>query len=103
MKVGIFIALLSTLVGFGKAQQPLAAVAVLNVGNVGPVAGSVQLQQERMGAPVIITGEIRGLQPNSIHGFHVHKSGDIRNGCTSAGGHFNPLGVNLIKSMFLIL
>lgn len=25
------------------------------------------------------------------HGFHVHESGDIQNGCGDAGGHFDPL------------
>ena len=27
-----------------------------------------------------------------LHGFHVHTDGDIRGGCGSAGGHYNPDG-----------
>eukprot|EP01083_Nonionella_stella_P244177 850154_1 len=39
---------------------------------------------------VIIVGEISGLEPNSIHGFHIHEYGNITDSCTSTGGHFNP-------------
>lgn len=28
------------------------------------------------------------------HGFHVHEYGTIDEGCTGAGGHYNPLGRN---------
>jgi Cu-Zn family superoxide dismutase len=52
-------------------------------------SGSVTFEQR--GSKTIITAEVRGLPPNSEHGFHVHERGD----CTapdamSAGGHFNP-------------
>ncbi|AGF85544.1 superoxide dismutase [Moumouvirus goulette] len=29
--------------------------------------------------------------PPGLHGCHIHKTGDRRNGCTSMGPHFNPL------------
>lgn len=45
------------------------------------------------GNKVIVTAEIKGLKPNSEHGFHVHEKGDCSSGDgMSAGGHFNPLG-----------
>ena len=28
------------------------------------------------------------------HGFHIHASGDLSNGCQSTGPHYNPKGVN---------
>uniref|UniRef100_A0A0H5R428 Superoxide dismutase [Cu-Zn] n=1 Tax=Spongospora subterranea TaxID=70186 RepID=A0A0H5R428_9EUKA len=55
------------------------------------VNGLVTLQQTAEGAPTTITGSVRGLVPGQ-HGFHVHEFGDISQGCTSAGGHFNPHG-----------
>merc|ERR1719228_1632298 len=34
-------------------------------------------------------GNIKGLTPGK-HGFHVHQSGELGNGCQDAGGHYNP-------------
>lgn len=38
---------------------------------------------------VSIKGKITGLKPG-YHGFHIHKSGDLRNGCDSLCAHYNP-------------
>jgi Cu-Zn family superoxide dismutase len=55
------------------------------------VTGSVQFTQK--GSVVLVTGEVRGLAPNTEHGFHVHEKGDCSSGDgLSAGGHFNPTG-----------
>lgn len=52
--------------------------------------GDVRFVQ--LGESVRVTGEVRGLMPNSEHGFHVHEKGDCSSGDgNSAGGHFNPL------------
>ncbi|PJI97571.1 Cu-Zn family superoxide dismutase [Acidovorax sp. 69] len=54
-------------------------------------SGSVTFVQT--GDGVRISGEIRGLKPDSEHGFHVHEKGDCSSGDgMSAGGHFNPTG-----------
>ena len=47
-----------------------------------------------------IVGVIQGLGSNPLHGFHVHEFGDLSDGCTSCGGHFNPYGV--IKQKFKV-
>ncbi|MES1264164.1 MAG: superoxide dismutase family protein, partial [Variovorax sp.] len=40
---------------------------------------------------VEVHAEVRGLPPNSVHGFHVHENGDCSApDAMSAGGHFNP-------------
>ena len=33
---------------------------------------------------------ISGLNPNSLHGFHIHEAGDLSDKCTSMCAHFNP-------------
>jgi Cu-Zn family superoxide dismutase len=45
------------------------------------------------GDKVAVTADVRGLPPNSEHGFHVHEKGDCSSGDgMSTGGHFNPDG-----------
>ena len=47
---------------------------------------------QRPGITTLIKGSITGLS-QGLHGFHVHEFGDLSNGCESAGGHYNPDGV----------
>ncbi|CAH1228133.1 SOD1 [Branchiostoma lanceolatum] len=67
----------------------LFAVAVLT----GIVTGTIHFIQESPTSPVIVRGEVKGLT-KGLHGFHVHQSGDMTNGCTSMGSHYNPYGKN---------
>jgi len=54
--------------------------------------GTVTFVQRR--GSVHVVADIHGLKPNSEHGFHVHEKGDCSSGDgMSAGGHFNPEGV----------
>ena len=54
-------------------------------------SGTVSFVQT--GDGVQVSGEVRGLKPDSEHGFHIHEKGDCSSGDgMSTGGHFNPLG-----------
>jgi len=61
------------------------AVCVL----AGSVKGNISFSQDAAGQSTLVTGQVTGLAPGK-HGFHIHEFGDYTNGCTSAGGHFNP-------------
>ena len=34
--------------------------------------------------------DIKGLDKNHLHGFHIHETGDLREGCASCCSHYNP-------------
>lgn len=77
-----------------ETKQITKAVACFNIGNEkSGVNGVLEIYQDPSGSAVYITGQISGLQPNTVHGFHVHQFGDVRQGCDSLGGHFNPWNV----------
>jgi len=56
----------------------------------GAVQGSITFSQEYPGGPCEITGVLQGLTEGK-HGFHILEFGDISQGGTTAGAHFNPL------------
>ncbi|CDO75422.1 hypothetical protein BN946_scf184916.g6 [Trametes cinnabarina] len=56
------------------------------------VSGTITFTQPFPTAPVTVSGEIKNLDPSAKRGFHIHASGDLSNGCLSAGAHFNPFG-----------
>ncbi|GKZ27826.1 superoxide dismutase [Cu-Zn] [Aspergillus brasiliensis] len=66
--------------------------AIATVRGDSNVHGTVTFEQYDEIAPTTITWNIRGNDPNSERGFHIHEFGDNTNGCTSAGPHFNPFG-----------
>jgi superoxide dismutase, Cu-Zn family len=73
------------------APPPAAAraVAVLNPASGSQVNGTVTFI--RNGNQLTVIADVRGLPPNSSHGFHIHEKGDCSApDAMSAGGHFNP-------------
>ncbi|MGZ5787778.1 MAG: superoxide dismutase family protein [Ramlibacter sp.] len=67
------------------------ATAVLQPTAGNAASGTVVFVQK--GSSVEVSGEIRGLEPNTQHGFHVHEKGDCSGAdAMTALGHFNPGG-----------
>jgi Cu-Zn family superoxide dismutase len=61
------------------------AVAVISSGKI---QGVVIFKQKEDYIRIII--DIKGLIKNHKHGFHIHESGDLREGCKSCCAHYNP-------------
>lgn len=78
------------------ANSPTTAVgpraqAKLEARSNSAVEGVVKFRPVEGG--IVADVDIRGLAPNSEHGFHVHEKGDCSApDASSAGGHFNPGG-----------
>lgn len=72
------------------APEPVAtAQAGLSGASGRGVTGEMNFSAGRGG--VSVEGHVAGLPANTIHGFHVHETGDCSApDATSAGEHFNP-------------
>lgn len=57
------------------------------------------IQHHPPAGPTIIRGNVTGLAIGR-HGFHIHQSGDLRNGCEKLGGHFDPFSVSFITIVY---
>ena len=76
----------------GPDSLPVLASAVVTFQpNTGfeDISGSFVFEQIPTGTRMF--GQVTGLSPGK-HGTHVHTLGDLREGCGSTGGHYNPLG-----------
>jgi Cu-Zn family superoxide dismutase len=71
-------------------DKPISAIAVF----FGKINGYVKFIENVDNGTVIIILNLSGLNPNSLHGFHVHEAGDLTDRCTSMCAHFNPYGKN---------
>jgi Cu-Zn family superoxide dismutase len=58
------------------------------------VRGVVSFSQDSILSPTKVCCSVKGLNPNAKHGIHVHEFGDLTDGCTTAGPHYNPHGKN---------
>ena len=52
-----------------------------------PILGEVVATPYRQGVKIVAT--FKKLPPGK-HGFHIHESGDLREGCKSCCAHYNP-------------
>lgn len=81
------------LAGCGTLGGPGGAIAELQpTAAVTPntVSGTIRFTPLEHG--VRVSGEVKGLPPNTEHGFHIHETGDCSRNGDAAGGHFNPSG-----------
>lgn len=68
------------------------AIAVIHPTRDNKVEGTVRFDWISNTRVKIIV-DVKGLKPNTEHGFHIHEFGDVSaNDGMSAGGHFNPGG-----------
>ena len=65
----------------GKVEvKPMNGSEVRGILTVTPIAN---------GGGILIEGNLTGLKPNSLHGFHIHENGKCASD-SAPGGHFNP-------------
>lgn len=74
----------------GTSSTPVYyAIAVMNPTQGQEVSGVIEFS-EGFGE-VKVVARLKGLPPDSEHGFHIHEFGDCRAvNASSAGGHYNP-------------
>lgn len=70
--------------------KELKAICVLAPEADSGVKGVVEFSQVP-GQPTRYKATLSGLSDGN-HGFHIHEFGNLMQGCTTAGGHFNPFG-----------
>lgn len=71
------------------ATSPTKAYAQLESPRLKILKSDIKLEETSKG--IIITAEVSGLRPGSVHGFHIHEKGECKGpDFESAGGHLNP-------------
>jgi len=73
------------------SKEPIIAIAVFNNDKI---KGTVIFTENFKNNNIKIDVNIKGLNSNSLHGFHVHEAGDLTDKCTSMCAHFNPYNKN---------
>jgi len=91
--LGVF-ALLGIYYTWARSGFPPVKKAVAVLTGPSNVTGTVRFFQPDPRGPVTVEGNLKGLDANALRGFHVHQTGDLTNGCLSAGAHHNPFNTN---------
>eukprot|EP00656_Telonema_subtile_P015606 TRINITY_DN18205_c0_g1_i2.p1 TRINITY_DN18205_c0_g1~~TRINITY_DN18205_c0_g1_i2.p1 ORF type:complete len:196 (-),score=54.40 TRINITY_DN18205_c0_g1_i2:183-770(-) len=73
--------------GFEASRMACAVIHLRGEGE--EISGLIQITQESPDAPILIKGQVSGLDPGK-HGLHVREFGDFTDGPGSARGIFNP-------------
>jgi Cu-Zn family superoxide dismutase len=74
-----------------ETKEVVRAVAKMKPTDGSAVSGVVYF--ESAGDGVMVRATLMGLEPGSVHGFHIHEKGDCSApDATSAGGHYAPEG-----------
>lgn len=58
--------------------------------NSSSLKGTIKFHQCDTYSHTHIHISLKGFKPNKTHAIHIHEFGDLSDGCTSAGGHYNP-------------
>ena len=98
LTIGVFsgAASLMQINGQSKARtasgKTIRARADIKGGASSNISGEAVFEQKDNGIlpNVLIRLRVKGLEPNSIHGVHIHETGKCEENFTSAGGHFDP-------------
>lgn len=85
-----------TMQAMADAKQAVATLGPSKAATTQPaennVSGTVTFVEMPDNA-VRVVAEVKGLKPNSTHGFHIHEKGDLSApDLSSAGAHYNPTG-----------
>ena len=56
--------------------------------------GVVEFQEKEGNEGVEVRFSLTGFGPRETHAIHIHEFGDMRDGCKSLGGHYNPCSVS---------
>ena len=74
-------------------RDDIKAICVLTHTSSKNIKGVIRFEENNSMKEVIIRVNIKGLKPG-YHGFHIHQSGDLTQGCVSGCAHYNPFNKN---------
>jgi Cu-Zn family superoxide dismutase len=70
-----------------------SAIAVFDPRINNGIGGTIRFDSSLGASSTRVTFDLYGFQPQAIHAIHIHEFGDLSQGCTSLGAHFNPTRV----------
>ena len=73
-------------------KKPIEAVCVLT-NTSGKINGYILFKEDLKKKDTIIELHLKNV-PKGEHGFHIHRTGDLREGCSSLCSHYNPYNKN---------